>query len=56
MKEKIIMGRCDLRYMNGYFKPKGKYIKRRIHKMLRRMPGTHRPGIMNAIGCEWNWV
>lgn len=55
MKEKIVL-RGDVRYMNGYFKPKGKWAKRRIHKMLRRMHGTQRPGIMNAIGCEWNWV
>jgi hypothetical protein len=43
------------RWMNGYFKPHGHFVKKQIHKKLRKMKGPLRPGIMNAIGVPWEW-
>lgn len=54
MREKINPNRIHY-YINGYFKPKGKYQKRIIHKKLRKMKGIFRPGIMNALGISWTW-
>ena len=54
MKEKIKLQRGDS-WMSGYFKPKGKYSKRAIHKKLRKMEGNFRQGIMNRIGVHMEW-
>lgn len=56
MKEKLNINDLDHPY-NGYFKPKGKYEKRRVHKKFRRMKNipTNLKGIMNRIGVHWTW-
>ena len=58
MKEKINVNvDLDSRWMSGYFKPSGKYEKRAIHKMIRRIKDldTNKKGIYNRIGVIWNW-
>jgi hypothetical protein len=56
MKEKITTSDMKkMRYLSGYFKPKGKDEKRGIHKKLRKMFGVYRLGIMNSIGVNWEW-
>jgi len=56
MNEKINRNDTDS-YVNDYFKPKGKYEKRKVHKKFRRMKNlpTNLKGIMNRVGvyCEW---
>jgi len=54
MKEKIRYD-SSKKWVSGYFKPKGKWQKRRIHKKLRRLKGKYRDGIMNRIGVHWDW-
>lgn len=55
MIEKLIVARNCRSVYSGYFKPRGKIEKRQIHKKLRKMKGSYRPGIMNAIGIPWSW-
>jgi hypothetical protein len=42
---------------SGYWKPKGKWCKRSIHKLARRINNldTNRKGIYNRIGVYWEW-
>jgi len=56
MKEKMNCDRGDI-YYSGYWKPKGKYCKRWIHKLARRSKNldTGRKGIYNRIGVNWEW-
>ena len=58
MVEKIrIVKHLHKKHPQGYFKPKGKYCKRSIHKLARRMKDldTNRKGIYNRIGVYWEW-
>jgi len=45
------------RWESGYFRPKGKYEKRQIHKQIRRIKNldTNRKGIYNRIGVYMEW-
>ena len=55
MREKLNSDRDNRSFYSGYFKPKGRIEKRKVHKKLRKMVGSYRPGIMNAIGVPWYW-
>ena len=56
MREKINPDRM-FPWESGYFKPKGKWEKRRIHKLARRLEDLdiNRKGIYNRIGVHWEW-
>ena len=56
MREKINIDRCEP-WAQGYFKPKGKWAKRQIHKLARRMKDLdiNRKGIYNRIGIWMEW-
>ncbi len=53
MIEKMLTSR-EAPYTSGYFRPKGRYEKRSIHKLIRRMKDldTNRKGIYNRIGVH----
>lgn len=54
MNEKI---KNPSKFDSGYFKPKGKIEKRRIHKLIRRTKDLpiEKKGIYNRIGIYWEW-